>query len=210
MPRKITLQKINTARARQTAPETINGRPVDVDVIEADKHRPIVRVRVRTPITPKAVRDQLLAALHDYPQTKKVELIKSRLTPLDRYLTDDQAAALEKYAVEEENLERMNIGSFAGDRVQSSPTNDPMTGHRLDMLSQHQRIKTMLGWSELASLRIWCQQMTAMKMAPSFAEAGWTIHRTGNNKQAEQAWFEFLARVGARLSKLYGESRPKR
>lgn len=192
-------------------------RPIQDASLDTAPAREIPRVKIRTPITPKAVRDQLLAVVADLPATVRAEFVASRLTPLDRFLTDDQAVALETFAADEANLERMNIGAFGSDRVQSSSTqHDTMSSLRLKALARHQKLKRAFNADELTGLRIWCEQMSAQRMAPSFALAAvaiglvlpWDTQMCRHDQRwhiegATQAWFGFLAAIGDKLHRLY-------
>jgi hypothetical protein len=174
------------------------------------------RLRIVTPITPRAVREQMLAILRDRDSDIRHEMIAHRLTPLDRFLSDEEADALETYATDEENFEKMNIGAFGGIRVQTSGLSSAEPSDwRLAHLAKHQRIRRALRSDQLYGLSLWCKQMQRAHDAPSFAEAARRMmlipqmpSAAGRSNRRDEdlltrRWFDYLKRIAAHLCTLY-------
>lgn len=191
-------------------------------IVREERGLEMNRIRIVTPITPAAVRQQMLKVFAGLPEDDRSRLIQTRLTPLDRFLSDDEARALERFATDEENLDSMKIGAFAGDRVQSSVAQrDGISDYRLAALAEHQRVKRCLSGDQISALRLWCQQMTRAPQAPSNVEAARRLRLNAppcaslafnlRLKRQEEAltaeWFNCLAALGQTLIGLYADRR---
>lgn len=159
---------------------------------------PVWRARYATPLTPRAVRQEIVKQAMEISEAERSHWIDARLTPLDRALTDDEARALEDYC----DCERWLAGNprgvdYAGDRVQSS---------RLDMrhlpeewgdqIKNHVVRKYRLPRRDLQILTTFVHQMTSDD-ALSDAEAAISLGLQGSDRRA--AWVECVAGVVRKL-----------
>ncbi len=127
----------------------------------ATRDCPVWRLRIRTPLTPRAVRAEIareLAGMSDHEREKRYH---EQLTPLDKLLTDDEAAALEMYWRCWEILQGMPRGTdYAGDRVQTPRNNmSPIADRFVIKLALHAKCKKMLTERDLQILHSFCEQM---------------------------------------------------
>lgn len=161
---------------------------------------PVWRLRIRTPLTPRAVRAEIareLAGLSDHERERRYH---EQLTPLDKLLTDDEAHALEEFAMCEELLSgNARCSDYAGDRVQTSRNNmSPIADRFVIKLALHSKCKKMLGERELIVLYDFCAQMRGEGL--SDAALGLKHGLPGRNKA--RAWQDEVKRVAERLSVL--------
>jgi hypothetical protein len=121
-------------RLRRHNPEIIEAVPAGLGYRKdniATKTAPVWRGRVTTPLTPWAVRMQIIAQAEGNTDEQRHTYVRRRLTALDRALTDDEAAALEEWLICEEVLSGRAKGQSWGDRTgggsgQRSPVPDSM------------------------------------------------------------------------------------
>jgi hypothetical protein len=122
---------------------------------------PVWRRRIRTPLTCRAVRLQLIRQASDLPASERQAYVSRRLTALDRALDDDQARALELWVTCEEMLSgRVNIGDY-GQRIGGMSGGSPIPDRWLPMLRRHAAIKARLPATERRFLDMLCQMMAA-------------------------------------------------
>lgn len=160
---------------------------------------PIYRYRLATPLTPRAVRNQLVAAANELPDDVRREWLAKRRMPLDRLLTEEQAACLEHYVECEEWLAgNARVADFAGNRVQASRSNmAPLPDDILPQLHAHVSIKRQLIDKERVLLDVFCRQMAAEQDAPTPAFVGAQLFPQARNKR--NAYFEALRDVAERI-----------
>lgn len=203
---------VRRASPKIAAPRDRAGRAVHFDVLTPPMAPSVVRIQIRTPITPRAIREQYLAALADYPEAERIRLARARLTALDKHLGDDAASALEFYAMAEENCGRVKTGEWDGERVQTSGAGRGYGNEAaLRMQAKHAFAQRRLSNHQRTGLYLFCQQMTAMRQAPKAAEAAWLLRLADKPvvvdrrawHEAEKAWFGFLKSAGKDLYDLY-------
>lgn len=121
-------------KPRRHTPEIIEAVPAGLRYRKdniATKTAPVWRGRLTTPLTPWAVRMQIIAQAEGDTDAQRQTYVRRRLTALDRALTDDEAAALEEWLICEEMLSGRTKGQSWGDRTgggsgQRSPVPDSM------------------------------------------------------------------------------------
>lgn len=164
--------------------KTVRG---DVYTNVATPLAPVWRRRIPMPLTPRAVREEMLAAGD------------IRLTPLDRLLDDAAADALERYALCEDALRGNARGEANADRVQRSPhfgMRSPVPDGLIAELAKHAEVKKRLTKTELAILAQFCLQQWRHPDAKSDAELG-LIVSSAKNKAA--AWQHLVAQTAEKL-----------
>lgn len=147
---------------------------------------PYWRYRYRTPLTPRAVRSEMV-------RDKSVHL-----TELDKALDDEQAAALEDYWQAENVLAGNARGSdYAGDRVMTSREYmTPIADRWLPLLAIHKKRKSLLSLREVEILNYFCEQMNGADL--SDAQCALKLELPGRNKA--RAWQDEVKRVAERLA----------
>jgi hypothetical protein len=168
---------------------TIHQRPRVMDNI-GTAMAPTYRARIATPLTPRAVRAVIIAGAHDVSEAQRDAWIAERMTPLDRMLDDDQAAALELYVDCEQLLAgNARCGDYTGDRVMTSRSGgmSPLPDDRMAALAAHQEVKRKLGGPERNVLAIFVAQMIGA-LAPTEAQAGIMLGLVGKDKRAAYYW----------------------
>lgn len=85
----------------EAAPDRLRYRKDNL----ATKTAPVWRGRLTTPLTPFAVRMQLLAQAEGNTNAERHAYVRRRLTVLDRALSDNEAAALDEWLICEELLD---------------------------------------------------------------------------------------------------------
>lgn len=159
---------------------------------------PVWRARYATPLTPRAVRLELVRQAMEVSEAERPSWIEARLTPLDRALTDEEANALEQFVNCEQWLAGNPRGSdYAGDRVQSSRVDmQHLPDEWREEIRQHVECKTSLHSRDLQVLTTFVQQMTSDN-SPSDAEAAISLGLQGSDRRA--AWVECVAEVARKL-----------
>lgn len=159
---------------------------------------PVWRARYATPLTPRAVRLELVRQAMEVSEAERPSWIEARLTPLDRALTDEEANALEQFVNCEQWLAGNPRGSdYAGDRVQSSRVDmQHLPDEWREEISNHVVRKHRLPGRDLQVLTTFVQQMTSDN-APSDAEAAISLGLQGSDRRA--AWVECVAGAARRL-----------
>lgn len=226
--KKVSLAKI-PLRSRQAAPKQKArpgfdkaGRALDYDILTPQGAPQIVRVKIRTPITPQAVRRQLLDAVSEYPEDVRASELQQRLTPLDRHLGDDIVAALETYVAVEDGAGRVKAASWDVQVQTSGNDRNPLPEARAKAATLHEGIKRRLSRLHKKVLAIFCQQMNGGKGAPNnFEAASYCAPEERFDLQEEQAqtkrqrkaiedaarqrWYNLLKSAGERLLQLEAE-----
>lgn len=202
MARRVSLPKVDFIKA-SGAGRLARQRRISYDVLTPAGAPPVVRIRICTPITPRAVRAQLLDAANDLPESVRGTFVQKRLTALDRMLTDEEAAALETWAHLEADMARAKTCDLAGDRVQTSRSNIvPLSITRDHALARRAWVWRRLSQVERSGLTLFVRQMSGERDAPSAEAAGmWLRGVTG--KTARAAWHEFVVAMGKTLRELF-------
>lgn len=195
------------------------GKTAQPEAPESDVDQPdraLPSAKIATPITPRALREAILASLNDFAEDQRPELIKRRLTPLDQVLTTEQADALEQYATDEENFEKAGISRYDPEIIDTSTVNRAhIDGERHQALSRHLWVRGVLLMRELEILRTWCVQMNAPKEGlPAHLAAvrhfGIMVSSVDDMEKARKRWYAEIAKVGQNLSLLYKAHEKKR
>lgn len=147
----------------------------------ATESAPVWRARFYTPLTPRAVRNDLSKQSMEIAEARRDDWMAKRLTPLDRLLTEDEAAALERYVHCESILAgAARCADYVGERVQTSRSDmDPLPDKWLAMLAEHNVIKARLTHEARETLRLFCMQME--QNGPSDAECAFWRGLAGRN-----------------------------
>lgn len=107
----------------------------------ATANHPVWRRRIRLPLTPWAVRCDLIAQSAEVPEHERVAYVSRRLTALDRRLSDTEAQALEEWLLCHELLNgAAKIPSY-GDRSYSGGRgSSPIPDRMMARVGQHMEI----------------------------------------------------------------------
>lgn len=161
---------------------------------------PVWRARYATPLTPRAVRQDLVKQAMEVSEVERQSWIDARLTPLDRALTDDESNALEEYVMCEAILAgTARCVDYAGDRVQTSRGDMELISDRwLVKLSNHMVNKKRLRGRDLQILTTFTLQMTSSDNPISDAEAAIILGLQGSDRRA--AWVECVVEAARRLT----------
>lgn len=159
---------------------------------------PVWRARYATPLTPRAVRRDLIKQAMEISEAERPHWIDARRTPLDRVLSDDEANALEQYVMCEQWLAGNPRGSdYSGDRVQSSRLDmQHLPDDWRDEIKRHVVLRHRLPKRDLEILSIFCQQMS-MDCSMSDAEAAISLGLQGSDRRL--AWVKCVAEVARKL-----------
>lgn len=159
---------------------------------------PVWRARYATPLTPRAVRRELVKTAMELPELERKAWIDARRTPLDRALSDDEASALEDYATCEQWLAGNPRGSdYSGDRVQSSRLDmQHLPDDWRDEIKRHVVLKYRLRRRDLQILTTFVSQMTDDN-AMSDAEAAISLGLQGSGRRL--SWVKCVAEVARKL-----------
>jgi len=160
---------------------------------------PIWRARIATPLTPRAVREQVLTSLGDINGADQQRFLAQRRSPLDKMLSEDEAEALERWARNEETMSgRARTADFCGDRVQTSRCNvAPLHDEALVALHRHMSIRKSLEPGSQEILTVFTRQMARDRETMSPAEAGLHFFPTAKNKRL--AYYQALRDLAAWL-----------
>ena len=150
---------------------------------------PVWRRRIRLPLTPRAVRMEML------------EAGDIRLTPLDRMLSDEEADALEQYAAMEEVLSgSTRAQDYLGDKRGKSSGMSPLPDYLLRPLHLHAVLKNMMSIPDKNALYQFCLQQWRAESAMSDAELGIIVAPKDKDKAA--AWRTTVVYIAKRIVKL--------
>jgi hypothetical protein len=165
----------------------------------ATRNAPVWRARYATPLTPRAVRQELVNQAMEVSEAERPGWLDARRTPLDRLLTDDEANALEEYVTCESILAgTARCVDYAGDRVQTSRGDMEIISDRwLIKLSNHLVTKKRLRRRDLEIISTFCQQM-GNDFPISDAEAAISLGLQGSDRRA--AWVEAVAEVARKIA----------
>jgi hypothetical protein len=174
------------------------SRAVHLDNI-ATRYAPVWRARVTTPLTPRAVRQQLMTQANELHEMERQRYVRRRLTALDRALDDDEADALERWLLCEEMLAgRVKIGNY-GDQTGGGKNNaSPIPDSMIVLVQAHMRDKRLL---DRASLRV-LAKLAEMTGAPvwDFGEAGRELFGTAlAYSHAKRRFIRAVCTASARL-----------
>jgi hypothetical protein len=163
---------------------------------------PVWRGRVTTPLTPPAVRSQLINQSADLADAERQRYVSRRLTALDRALDDDEAAALDEWLVCEELLNGRTKSGDWGDRTSggggwASPIPDTMMAR----CARHAALKRRLPAIHLEAL----YALTVMSSAPYWDLADVGTKLCGPQKTAHRAKKRFIDRIKAAAFALAAE-----
>lgn len=121
---------------------------------------PVWRGRLTTPLTPYAIRMQLLAQAEGDTELQRVTYVRRRLTALDRALTDDQAAALEEWLICEELLAGSAKGQSWGDRTGGGGSGrSPIPDGMMARMRRHAELQRRIPRAHLAVLNAFAAMM---------------------------------------------------
>lgn len=172
-----------------------NRRQVE-DNIGTSGH-PITRSRIATPLTPRAVRIQMLKVPEWLEAEKVAEWLDGRraelpslLTDLDRLLDDEEAGALERYVDNEEMLSgNTRVPRWLGERVDSHVRHSaPLPDEVLEALAGHMEAKRCLSDWRRRVLAVFVAQQLLWEDALTAAQAGLRLGLAGRRKA--DAWWE--------------------
>lgn len=160
---------------------------------------PVWRARIATPLTPGAVRAQILEASQDIPETERVRWLQRRRTQLDKLLTEDEATVLERWCAAEERLNgSARTADITGDRVQTSRSQmAPLHDDELARLGWHAAIKRTIAFEDTTLLTIFRRQMARDREVMTPAQVGIYLFPNAQNKRV--AYFEALQRIAQKL-----------
>lgn len=144
---------------------------------------PVWRARYYTPLTPRAVRNEITAKAMEVHESKRASWIEARLTPLDKLLSEEEAAALEQYVRCEELLAgNARCGDYTGDRVMTSRGEmSPIPDNLLVILAAHAQCKDRLSQRDREVLFYHIAQMQID--GPSDAECAIRLGVIGGNRK---------------------------
>jgi hypothetical protein len=158
----------------------------------ATKLAPVYRARYATPLTERRIRGEYIKQAFDLPELERDAWLSARMTPLDRLLTDRQAACLEWYCDAEARLSgSARSTDYLGDRVRGGsggggPT--PIHDDALGGLAEHSRIKARLGEDTRAVLMAFCAQMWGSDDAWTDAQAAIKLRVYPEVRHKAHAW----------------------
>lgn len=166
----------------------------------ATKSEPVWRRRVRTPLTPWAIRQQLITDAAELPESERLKFLAHRLTALDKALSDEAAVALEEWLLCEETLcGRGTVGDYLGSGAKESQISfSPVPDHMFERLRAHAMLKKGLKTQDLQLL----QQLGLMMQSRDwdFGAAGRIIFgRQLQYRKAKAKWIEAVAKAATRL-----------
>ena len=173
---------------------TLKARRTVTDNLGTRDHR-IERRRIATPLTPRAVRMQMLAIPEWAAPDKIGELMEERrtdlagmLTELDRLLSDEEAIALERFCdCEEARAGNARCPEWLAERVQTSAANyAPINDDRMQLLIVHGSVKRALPPYLGVVLQVFVSQQLCLPGAPSDAQAAIRLGIPG--KHRSHAW----------------------
>lgn len=218
MAKRITLANIKPGRVA-VGRAVKKAEPKVPDDAMDQPERLLPMVNVNTPITPRAMREQILSAINAFPEERRATLVKRRLTALDQLLTSEEAAALEQYATDEENFEKASISRYDFDQVDSSPVNRALIeGARHVALARHMFIMTQITTWTRVRLHVWSRQMNCPKEAPTAAQAAYQMRMVkkvpepgrASERHAADAWHMEIRRCGKILVEMYQQYAKKK
>jgi hypothetical protein len=155
---------------------------------------PVWRGRVTTPLTPRAVRMQLIDQAADLPGDDCQRYVRRRLTMLDRALDDAQAAALDEWLVCEELLSgRAKIGNYGDASGGSSNRGSLIPDAMMPRVGRHAAMKRRLPTIHLEALYL----LTVMSSAPYWDLAAAGVQLCGPQGSYYKARKRFIERVVA-------------
>lgn len=159
---------------------------------------PVWRARYATPLTPRAVRRELVKQAMELPELERGAWIDARRTPLDRLLSDDEASALEDYVACECVLAgNARCADYTGDRVQTARGEMQLIDDSWrSNIKRHVVLRYHLQRRDLQILTTFVRQMSNDD-APSDAEAAISLGLQGSDRRA--AWVECVAGVAKKL-----------
>jgi hypothetical protein len=165
----------------------------------------VERERVEVPLTPWAVRSQVVEAAAEIPEAKRPAYVRRRATPLDRLVNDDEASALEAYATAEQEFTRAKTTTYDAIRVDGGGVRDPdRIAPRLALLRRHALVKKRLAPVEVEILQVFAAQMQGDTSAPDYDDAARRFRLAVRaEEQPSSAWFRTLARLARLLVQLH-------
>lgn len=175
----------------------MRARPTIRDNI-ATPNCPVWRLRVARPLTIRAIRAEIARELASLPDHEREAVYEAKLTPLDRMLSEDVAAALEEYLACEDILAgNARVSDYAGDRVQTSRSDmSPINDRFFVRLARHQNRKSMLSERDVNALALFVAQMSGDSLGD--AECALKMGLPGRHKS--RAWQEEVKRCAERLA----------
>lgn len=135
-------------------------RRVVHDNIATPSH-PVWRARYATPLTPRHVRGHYVEQAMEIPSNQRDAWLADRMTPLDKLLSDDEAASLELYFDCEQKLAgNARSSDYAGDRVMSSRSGgmSPLPDAWVEIIAQHMTRKRCLTAFDVRVLSLFVAQ----------------------------------------------------
>lgn len=184
-------------RKKRLATQPLAGQVINDNI--ATRHAPVWRARIATPLTPRAVRAQILEASQDIPEAERMRWLQRRRTQLDKLLTEDEAAVLERFIAAEERLNgSARTADITGDRVQTSRSQmAPLHDDEVARLGFHVKIKRTLSFEDMTLLSIFRRQMARDREEMAPAQVGIYLFPNAQNKRA--AYFEALQQIAQKL-----------
>lgn len=166
----------------------------------ATKSEPVWRRRIRTPLTPWAIRQQLITDASELSESERTKFLAHRLTALDKALSDEAAIALEQWLNCEETLSGRTKSANWGDRTGGgSGQRSPVPDRMLDQLKVHHAQKRSRSALDLQLL----QQLGLMVQSRDwdFGVAGRIMFgRELKYQKAKAKWIEAVADAAERLA----------
>lgn len=181
-----------------------------VDILTPRLDPPVVRLRVRAPLTPPAVRMQILEDTLDMPEAVRLRSLRRRLTPLDRALSGEDAASLDRLAEAETLLDSACHASPLA-RLGMGSAGSSADGARLPFSERRRR---EIGGRAFVLARLSAEHRAAVagfltQMLPWRSEAGGSgaapepYLPRAKRAARQQAALELLCRAAAGISRLY-------
>lgn len=160
---------------------------------------PVWRHRLMTPLTPRAVREELIAQLHGEPEAMRQAWLDARLTELDHLLDDAEADCLERFCQCEEMLGgNARCSDYLGERAYGGHGCTPLPDEALEALAGHAEAKKQLSGPTRGVLLVFLVQQLAWDGAPTAEQAAAML---GLGRGA-QVWLAAVKRAAAELARV--------
>jgi hypothetical protein len=166
---------------------------------------PVWRRRVRAPLTPWAVRMDLITQAMEMPDYNRERFISRRLTVLDRALSDFEAIGLEEWLLCADLLSgRAKICSY-GDRSGGNGGGpQPIPDTMLARVHAHVLLTSQLPRGERTTL----DMLAGLMASPDWdlGHAGYALYGAGVSYHRAKRWFVLAVKVAARTILRLSES----
>jgi len=173
-------------------------RRVVHDNIATPSH-PVWRARYATPLTTRHVRSHYIELAMEMGADERELWLIERMTPLDKLLTDDEAAALEAYFDAEQMLAgNARSSDYVGDRVMSSRVGgmSPLPDAWVPIIAAHHAIRARLRSSEIETLALFVVQQAGNPIS----DAQCAIRLGLAGRKRGKAYVQAVARCARRIA----------